>query len=340
MRNSRRAVALAPGLAPLSRELGDPDVTDVLVNSDGSVWTERRGRLERGATTLTRAEVALLIESVVAPLGLRADRSSPIVDARLADGSRFNAVLPPLAPDGPCLAIRRFSVQGLGVGSFAAAGVAALLVSLVEAGANLVVSGGTGSGKTTLLNALAAHIPSHERVVTVEDAAELRLPLRHVVRLESRPANAEGIGRVDIRDLVRNALRMRPDRIVVGECRGAEALDVLQALNTGHDGGMSTCHANSPMDALRRFETMCLQADAGLPLPAIREQVGSAIDVVVQVRRDAGGRRAVVEVAEVVAASQTGEACGVRTLADRNGVVTAPLRPARRTAPSSATATS
>jgi pilus assembly protein CpaF len=229
-------VAALEGLGPLEPLVRDAAVTDVLVNGDGSVWVERRGRLEQTAVVLGRADVERLIERIVAPLGLRADRASPLVDARLPDGSRVHAVVPPLAVDGPCLTIRRFGAVDVGLSSFASAAVAALLRDAVRRGANVVVAGGTGAGKTTLLNALAAEIPRGQRIITVEDAAELRLPQPHVVRLESRPANAEGVGSVAVRELVRNALRMRPDRLVVGECRGAEALDMLQAMNTGHDG--------------------------------------------------------------------------------------------------------
>jgi pilus assembly protein CpaF len=319
-------VAAVEGLGPLEPILGDPLVSDVLVNGDGSVWIERAGRLERTTVALRPDEVERLIERIVAPLGLRADRASPLVDARLPDGSRVHAVVPPLAVDGPCLTIRRFGAVAVPLESFASAPVAELLRCAVRDGANVVVSGGTGAGKTTLLNALAAEIPPGQRVITVEDAAELRLPQEHVVRLESRPANAEGAGRVTVRELVRNALRMRPDRIVVGECRGAEALDMLQAMNTGHDGSMTTCHANSGEDALRRLETMVLLADVGLPLAAVREQLASAVDLVVQVVRTSGGARRVVAVGEVVSSSARD-----RALVVGDEVVAAPQRPARRT---------
>ena len=287
------------GLGPLEPLLGDPSVTDVLVVGGRPVWVERHGRLERTGVRLGAAEVERLIERIVSPLGLRADRSSPLVDARLPDGSRVHAVVPPLAVDGPCLTIRRFATATLPLSSFASEPVAALLRRAVRSGANIVVAGGTGAGKTTLLNALAAEIPPGQRIITVEDAAELRLPQEHVVRLESRPANAEGVGRVTVRELVRNALRMRPDRIVVGECRGPEALDMLQAMNTGHDGSMTTCHANGTEDALRRLETMVLLADVGLPLVAVRDHLAAAIDIVVQVVRVVDGSRRVVAVGEV-----------------------------------------
>ncbi|HVF32526.1 MAG TPA: ATPase, T2SS/T4P/T4SS family [Acidimicrobiales bacterium] len=316
-------VAAVAGLGPLEPLLADPAVSDVCVNGGGAVWVERRGRLERTGLVLEPAEVGRLIERIVAPLGLRADRSSPSVDARLPDGSRVHAVVPPLAVDGPCLTIRRFAATAVPLSSFCPSDdVAALLRTAVLRGLNVVVAGGTGAGKTTLLNALAAEIPAGQRILTVEDAAELRLPQEHVVRLESRPANAEGAGHVSVRELVRNALRMRPDRIIVGECRGGEALDMLQAMNTGHDGSMTTCHANSCADALRRLETMVLLADVGLPLVAVREQLASAVDLVVQVVRVAGadGRRKVVAVAEVV--EEGADAGRVRTLAAADGVVT------------------
>jgi pilus assembly protein CpaF len=319
------------GLGALEPVLADPDVTEVMVNGPGPVWVERGGVLRRLDVRLERREVELLIERVVAPLGLRVDRTSPLVDARLPDGSRVNAVVPPLALDGPYLTIRRFGARTVRLDDVAPPGVAALLAWAVRARANVVVSGGTGAGKTTLLNALAGQIPAGERVVTIEDAAELRLPIEHVVRLEARPANAEGAGEVRVRDLVRNALRMRPDRIVVGEVRGAEALDMLQAANTGHEGSLTTLHANGPADALRRLETMVLGGASGLPLAAVREQVAAAVDLVVQVARTSGGRRAVVSVDEVV---PLGDAPGdrplaVRPLADAVGLYALPARPAR-----------
>lgn len=292
-------VARLRGLGPLDALLDAPEVTDVLVNGDGSVWTERSGVMTREAIELTADERAAIIERIVHPLGLRADRAHPIVDARLADGSRANAVLPPVSVDGPCLSIRRFGAAVLPLEAFCPSPVADLLHRAVRERCNIVVSGGTGSGKTTLLNALAAHIPAGERLVTIEDAAELRLGRAHVVRLEARPANAEGVGAVVMRDLVRTALRMRPDRILVGEARGPEALDMLQAMNTGHEGSLSTCHANSPVDALRRLETMVLTAAVDLPSPVVREQLAAAVDLVVQLERR-HGRRAVVAVDEVV----------------------------------------
>jgi pilus assembly protein CpaF len=313
------------GLGPLEPLLADGAVTDVMVNGDGAVWIERRGQLERAGVVLDASTVFHLIEKVVAPLGLRADRSSPLVDARLADGSRVNAVVPPLAVDGPCLTIRRFGARAVPLARFAPAGVVELLRGAVQERRNIMICGGTGSGKTTLLNALAREIPHGERIVTVEDAAELRLPQDHVVRLEARPANADGAGEVRIRDLVRNSLRMRPDRIVVGECRGPEALDMLQAMNTGHEGSLSTCHANGADDALRRLETMVLMGDVALPLGAVREQLASALDVLVVVSRR-GARRRVTEVAEVL---QSYDGPRTRVVADAEAVRAEWERPPR-----------
>jgi pilus assembly protein CpaF len=312
------------GLGPLEPLLADPDVTEVMVNGPGPVWIERRGSVEATAVRVDNDTIELLVERVVAPLGLRADRTSPLVDARLPDGSRVNVIIPPLAIDGPCITIRRFGLRAIPLHELCSPDVAELLRSAVAHRANVIVSGGTGAGKTTLLNALAAAIPDGERIVTVEDAAELRLPGRHVVRLEARPANADGVGAVSVRVLVRNALRMRPDRIVVGEVRGAEALDMLQAMNTGHEGSLSTCHANSPADALRRVETMVLMGDVDLPLAAVRDQLASALDLVVHVARGADGSRRVVAVAEVT------DDCGrVRSVADEHGVIVA-FEPAER----------
>ncbi|MGI8983788.1 MAG: CpaF family protein [Acidimicrobiales bacterium] len=298
------------GLGALEPLLADPEITEVMVNGPGRVWVERRGALVRVPVDLDTAAIEHLIEKVVAPLGLRVDRSSPLVDARLPDGSRVNAVVPPLAVDGPCLTVRRFGARAVPLGAFAAPEMADLLAEAVRRRRNIVVSGGTGAGKTTLLNALAACIPPEERVITVEDAAELNLARDHVVRLEARPANAEGAGEVRIRDLVRNALRMRPDRIVVGEVRGPEALDMLQAMNTGHEGSLSTCHANSPDDALRRLETMVLMGEVQLPLAAVRSQLEAALDLVVQVARFPDGSRRITAVAEVVEGAGATEGAG------------------------------
>ncbi len=279
--------------------LRDPSVSEIMVNGPGPVWVERLGRLEATGTILDAGTIELLIEQVVAPLGRRIDRSSPMVDARLPDGSRLNAVVPPVAVDGPYVTIRRFSVRPVPLEDFAPAGVVAALRWAVVARCNLVVSGGAGAGKTTLLNALAESIASGERVVTVEDAAELALASDHVVRLEARPADSDGVTPVSIRQLVRNALRMRPDRIIVGEVRGAETLDMLQAMNTGHEGSLSTCHANSPADAISRLETMVLLDGGAVPLAAVREQITAAVDMVVHVSRRSGGRRRITSVAAI-----------------------------------------
>ena len=313
------------GLGPLDPLLADAAVSEVMVNGTGDVWVERGGRLARTDVVLDAATTGHLIERVVGPLGLRVDRASPLVDARLPDGSRVNAVVPPLAVDGPCLTIRRFVARRVELDDVCPPGVGPLLAWAVRARLNVLVAGGTGAGKTTLLNALAAEIPSGERVVTVEDAAELRLLQEHVVRLEARPPSAEGAGEVPVRDLVRNALRMRPDRIVVGECRGPEALDMLQAMNTGHEGSLSTCHANGPADALRRLETMVLMGSVALPLAAVREQVDAALDLVVQVARRPDRSRAVVELAEL---DHTAPG-RVRRLAGTAGLTSLPGRAAR-----------
>ena len=301
-----RVVRLATGLGPLEPLLADPEVDEVMVNGPREVWVERGGVIERADASFGD-EAALLhaVERVLAPLGRRVDEASPMCDARLPDGSRVNVVIPPLAVDGAVLTIRRFRPQGFSLDDLVAIGtlpaeVAALLESCVRAGAAILVSGGTGSGKTTTLNALSGAIPAGERIVTIEDAAELRLRQPHVVRLEARPPNVEGCGEVTIRQLVRNALRMRPDRIVVGEVRGGEALDMLAALTTGHEGSLTSVHASSPEEALRRVETLALMADSGLPHAAIREQLGDAVDVIVHQRRTADGTREVAAVAEVV----------------------------------------
>jgi pilus assembly protein CpaF len=319
--------ARAVGLGPLEPLLADPEVSEVMVNGPGPVWVERRGALERTALVVGPGELDLLVERIVGPLGLRADRRSPVADARLPDGSRANVVVPPLAVDGTCITIRRFGARSVPLVELCPPGVAELLAWAVRARLNLVVSGGPGAGKTTLLNALGAELPPGERLVTVEDTAELRLPGDHVVRLEARPATADGVGEVGIGDLVRNALRMRPDRIVVGEVRGPEALEMVWAMNTGHEGSTTTCHANSPADALRRLEVMVLGAAVDLPLAAVRDQLAAALDLVVHVARADGGRRQVVAVAEV---SEPGDGSErVRALADRGGLRALPLRPRR-----------
>ncbi|HEU4944318.1 MAG TPA: CpaF family protein [Solirubrobacterales bacterium] len=297
------------GLGPLEDLLADPAVEEVMVNGPDDVYVERAGRIEAVATRFAdEDELRNAIERILAPLGRRIDELSPMVDARLADGSRVNVVIPPLAVDGPVLSIRRFGARRPGPSELVERGTLSpgqceLLGGAVGARRSVVVSGGTGSGKTTLLNALSSFIGPTERIVTIEDAAELRLQQRHVVRLESRPASVEGKGEVTVRDLLRNALRMRPDRIVIGEVRGAEALDLLTALNTGHDGALSTVHANSAADALGRLETLALMAGVGLPHEAIAEQVQRGIDLIVHLERRRDGSRRVAEIAEVVRAA-------------------------------------
>jgi pilus assembly protein CpaF len=307
----------AVGLGPLEELLADPAVEEVMVNGHDRVYVERGGRIER-ADVQFPSEQSLrdAIERILTPLGRRVDELSPMVDARLEDGSRVHVVIPPLAVDGPSLSIRRFSAVRPGPQELVELGTLTPelhdeLSAAVGARRSILVSGGTGSGKTTLLNALSAFIDQTERVVTIEDAAELRLRQPHVVRLESRPPNVEGRGLVTIRDLLRGALRMRPDRIVIGEVRGGEALDLLMALNTGHEGALSTVHANSPEDALRRVETLALMAGVGLPHDAIREQLGRGLDLVIHLARLSDGSRRVVEIAEVV---RTAGSVGVREL--------------------------
>ncbi|MEP6952885.1 MAG: CpaF family protein [Solirubrobacteraceae bacterium] len=294
------------GLGPLEPLLRDPDVEEIMVSGCSPAWVERRGRLEPTAVRFaTEHELREVIERILAPLGRRVDESEPLCDARLPDGSRVNVVIPPLAVDGPALTIRRFHTRGLGADDLLALGTWSralhdLLARAVRARRTILVSGGTGSGKTTTLNALSSFVGNGERIVTVEDTAELRLQQPHVVRLEARPPSVEGRGEVTIRRLVRNALRMRPDRIVVGEVRGPEALDMLAAMTTGHDGSLCTVHAGSPAEALRRLETLALMAGLGLPHGAVREQVADAIDLVVHQERLADGRRRIVAVGEVL----------------------------------------
>jgi pilus assembly protein CpaF len=307
----------AVGLGPLEELLADPAVEEVMVNGHEQVYVERRGRIEQTDVCFP-SDGALrdAIERILTPLGRRVDELSPMVDARLEDGSRVHVVIPPLSVDGPTISIRRFSAARPGPRELVELGTLTeelhdQLAAAVGARRSILVSGGTGSGKTTLLNALSAFIGGEERVITIEDAAELRLRQPHVVRLESRPANVEGRGRVTIRELLRGALRMRPDRIVIGEVRGEEALDLLMALNTGHEGALSTVHANSPEDALRRVETLALMAGVGLPHEAIREQLGRGLDLVIHLARLSDGSRRVVEVAEVV---RTAGSVGVRGL--------------------------
>jgi pilus assembly protein CpaF len=301
-----RIAERAFGLGPLEPLLRDPEVDEVLVSGAAPVWIERAGRLERtGVRFEHERELRDAIERILAPLGRRVDEAEPLCDARLPDGSRVNVVLPPLALDGPVLTIRRFRRRGFTADELVANGTLTrplleFLARAVRARANVLVCGGAGSGKTTMLNALSSYIDPSERVVTIEDAAELRLRQPHVVRLEARPPNLEGRGEVTIRRLVRNALRMRPDRIVVGEVRGPEALDMLTALNTGHEGSLCTIHAGSPAEALRRVETLALMAGLGLPHTALREQVADAFDLVICQARAPDGTRRVVGVAEVI----------------------------------------
>jgi pilus assembly protein CpaF len=293
------------GLGPIESFMSDPQVTEVMVNGDDAIFVERGGRLYLSdARFVSQDHLLQVIQRIVTSVGRRIDHGSPMVDARLPDGSRVNAVIPPLSIDGPMLTIRKFSKSMLELDDLVTAGAltadaAELMKACVIRKKSILISGGTGSGKTTMLNALSAFIPDGERIITIEDAAELQLAQRHTVRLESRPANVEGVGEISIRDLVRNSLRMRPDRIIVGEVRGAEALDMLQAMNTGHSGSLSTVHANTPRDALSRIETMVLSAGVELPLRAIREQVASAIDLVIQIGRMIDGRRGVLGIAEV-----------------------------------------
>jgi len=292
------------GLGPIEPLFRDPSISDILVNGSKMIFVERRGKLTRVATSFRNdAHLTAIIDRIVSRVGRRVDESSPMVDARLPDGSRVNAIIPPLALDGPVLSIRRFgadlAIENLLANGAMNEGMMELLAGCVAARLNILISGGTGSGKTTLLNALTSFIQADHRIITIEDAAELRLQQAHVVRLETRPPNAEGQGEVLARDLVKNALRMRPDRIIVGEVRSAEALDMLQAMNTGHEGSLTTVHANSPRDALARLETMILMAGTNLPNRAMREQISSALDLIVQVSRLSDGTRRITSVVEV-----------------------------------------
>lgn len=296
---ARRLEGELVGLGQLQTLLDDPEVTDVLANGPGVVWVERAGQLSRSSVIVDSAQIERAIERLVSPLGLRADRTCPVVDARLPDGTRVAAVLSPLAVDGPVLAVRRHLRRSLPLGAFVDAHGLDLIERRLEGRPNVIVFGATGSGKTTVVNAMVALLGTEERIVTIEDVAELQLPGRHVVRLEARPGTSEGIGRVEMRDLVRAALRLRPDRIVVGEVRGPEASDMIWAMATGHRGGFSTCHAGSAADALDRIETMCLMSGDGVPHSAVRAQVRSAVDLCVGVERSGDGRRAIVSVHEV-----------------------------------------
>ena len=296
----------AIGLGPLENLIARDDISEIMVNGPDQVFVEKGGVLYRTDTAFADdAQVLSAIERIVSPLGRRIDESSPMVDARLADGSRVNAIIPPLALGGPSITIRKFSRTPLQAQDLVRFGsispqMVKFLAVCVAVRKNILISGGTGSGKTTLLNVLSSFLPNRERIVTIEDAAELQLHQEHLVRLESRPPNIEGRGEITIRDLVRNSLRMRPDRIVVGECRGGEALDMLQAMNTGHDGSLTTIHANSPRDALSRLETLVLMSGFDLPLRAIREQIASAINIVVQITRERDGSRKVVNISEII----------------------------------------
>jgi len=293
------------GYGPLQSLLDDPDITEIMVNGPRNIYIEKNGRLERTQVVFEdNLHILKIIDRIVLPLGRHIDSDSPMVDARLPDGSRVNAVIPPCAVDGPSITIRKFRkekysiVQLIELNSLTQ-GMADFLRACVLGRLNIIISGGTGSGKTTLLNALSGFIPEEERIVTIEDAAELQLQQDHVVRLETKLANVEGHGVVNVRELVRNSLRMRPDRIVVGECRGGEALDMLQAMNTGHDGSLTTIHANSPRDALSRLETLVLMAGMELPIKIVRQQISSAVDVIVQVSRLRDGTRKLTAITEV-----------------------------------------
>jgi pilus assembly protein CpaF len=294
------------GYGPLEPLLRDDSVTEVMVNNFDRIYVERAGKIERTpATFVDNAHVLRIIDKIVSQVGRRVDEASPMVDARLPDGSRVNAIIPPLALKGPTLTIRKFSRDPYGMDDLVRFGTitskaAQFLAACVKGQLNVLISGGTGTGKTTTLNAMSAFVPGDERIVTIEDAAELQLQQEHVITLESRPANIEGMGEVRIRELVRNALRMRPDRIIVGEVRGAETLDMLQAMNTGHEGSLTTIHANSPRDALSRLETLVLTAGVDLPLRAIREQIASAFDLLVQISRLVDGSRRITHITEVL----------------------------------------
>ena len=302
------------GLGPLEELLADPATTEIMVNA-GTVWQEREGVLERTAIRLDAAAVGRLIDRLIGFGGVRVDRASPLVDVRLADGSRANVVVPPVAIDGPVVTIRRFTLRHATLADFCTPEQTAALAAAVRERRGIMVFGGTGAGKTTLLNALASQVPAGERLITIEDTAELRLEHPHVVRLEARRANGEGAGAVTVGELVRNALRMRPDRIVVGECRGPEVLDMVQAMNSGHSGSLSTCHANSPRDALRRLEAMALMG-GDLPLAFVRSQLAAAVGVLVEVGRTSGGGRAVRKIMSVNDDADWGSGQGLTDLVE------------------------
>src|SRR6516164_3737615 len=294
------------GFGPLEVLLKDPTISDILINGPGKIYVERRGKMEKTDVKFRDNEHLLqIIDRIVSKVGRRVDETSPMVDARLPDGSRVNAIIQPLALDGPTMSIRRFGSNPLKLEdllNFKAftPEIAMLMEACIKARLNIIISGGTGSGKTTLLNTLSSFIPHDERIVTIEDAAELQLQQDHVVRLETRPPNIEGKGAIHTRDLVRNALRMRPERIIIGECRGAEALDMLQAMNTGHAGSMTTLHANTPRDAQARLETMIMMAGMELPMKAMRQQISSAVDIIIQANRLQGGPRKITSITEVM----------------------------------------
>jgi pilus assembly protein CpaF len=293
------------GFGPIQSLLDDPDITEVMVNGHKQIYIEKKGKVSKSDITFENNDHVLrVIDRIITPLGRRVDANHPTVDARLPDGSRVNAVIPPVAVDGPSITIRKFSKERLTVDQLIRLGsmtesIAEFLRACVVSRMNIIISGGTGSGKTTLLNILSSFIPEEDRIVTIEDAAELQLQQEHVVRLEAKPANPDGSGAVTIRDLVRNSLRMRPERIVVGECRGGEALDMLQAMNTGHDGSLTTLHANTPRDAISRLETMSLMAGLELPIKVLREQIASAVDLIVQQTRLRDGTRKITQITEL-----------------------------------------
>jgi len=298
------------GYGPLELLLKDPTISDILINGPKNVYCERRGKMEKTSVAFRdNTHLMQIIDRIISKVGRRVDETCPMVDARMYDGSRFNAIIPPLALDGACVSIRRFGANPLKLEDLLqfkafTPEMVMLLEGAIKARLNVLISGGTGSGKTTLLNTLSSFIPNTDRIVTIEDAAELQLQQDHVVRLETRPSNIEGKGAINATDLVRNALRMRPERIIIGECRGSEALDMLQAMNTGHEGSMTTLHANNPRDALSRLETMIMMAGFELPLKAMRTQIASAIDLVIQVSRLQGGARKVTAIAEIVGMEQ------------------------------------
>ncbi|MDF1535007.1 MAG: ATPase, T2SS/T4P/T4SS family [bacterium] len=302
---TRKALTLSLGLGPLEEWLEDPGVSEIMINGTDSAYLEKKGQILRVKTPFGDSNLIMgIIDRILAPLGRRVDEKNPYVDGRLPDGSRINVVIPPASLIGPVVTIRKFParqprIDDLVANGTVSADAASFLKQAVRKKRNIIISGGTGAGKTTLLNVLASFIQDLERVVTIEDAAELKLNQEHVVRLETRPANLEGTGEITTRDLVRNSLRMRPDRIIVGECRGGEAFDMLQAMNTGHEGSMTTCHANSPRDALKRIEMMALMGGLAVPQHVIREQIASAVNIIVQIVRLPGGRRAVTHIVEV-----------------------------------------